>query len=184
MWLFKELCDHPGWCDRLALDVVSPESSREALSVRIVKETLRLRQSEYIYRRVLEDIPVADFVVPAGWLLRVCVRESHRDPRVFENPNAFNPDRFLGRRYSRAEYSTFGTSRISCLGEHLTMTVGQIFVEGLAATVQTTVLRDGPLEYRRWHWKPSSKWRVRVNRLTPETTRDLAKGRSHLVGRP
>ena len=94
----------------------------EPLSIRCVRETLRLRQSEYIYRKVLDDIPVEDFVIPKGWLLRVCVRESHRDPLLFENPNGFNPDRFIARRYSRAEYSTFGASRVSCLGEHLTLT--------------------------------------------------------------
>jgi cytochrome P450 len=92
------------------------------------------------------------------------VRESHRDPRVFEHPDEFNPERFLSRRYSRADYSTFGASRISCLGEHLTLTLGQIFVEELARKVNTMTVEDGPLEFRRWHWKPSSTWKVRMNR--------------------
>jgi cytochrome P450 len=178
VWLFKELCDHPAWCDRFSEDISSQKCKREELSTRIVKETLRLRQSEYIYRKVLEEIPVADFVVPRGWLLRVCVRESHRNPRVFENPNTFNPDRFLDRRYSREEYSTFGASRISCLGEHLTMSLGRIFVEQVAESVATTVLRDGPPEYRRWHWKPSSKWRVRVTRLPCKSTAEMEVARA------
>jgi cytochrome P450 len=166
VWLFKELCDHSEWRKRIAdggnLD---SKDDAESLSLRCVRETLRLRQSEYIYRKVLRDIPIDGFVVPKGWLLRVCVRESHRDPALFENPNEFNPDRFLRRRYSRPEYSTFGASRISCLGEHLTLTIGRIFVEAMAATVETSVIQNGPLEYRRWHWKPSSKWRVRIARL-------------------
>jgi cytochrome P450 len=130
---------------------------------------LRLRQSEYLYRKVLDDIPVERFVIPKGWLLRVCIRESHRDARIFANPHTFDPDRFLDARHTREEYATFGASRVSCLGEHLVLMLGRIFVEEFATTVETLKLADGPLEYRRWHWKPSSRWRVRVSRLDGET---------------
>jgi cytochrome P450 len=171
VWLFKELSDHPDWTARLSAGI-EPDAGNGAdklpLSLRFVKETLRMRQSEYLYRRVLEDIPVNGFVIPKGWLLRVCVRESHRDRAVFDSPDTFNPDRFLTRYYSRADYSTFGASRISCLGEHLALTLGRIFVEQFAATIVTATVRDGPLECRRWHWKPSSKWTVRVRRARCE----------------
>ena len=164
-WLFKELSEHPDWTTRLPGDIqLKATDGTEPLSVRCVRETLRLRQSEYLYRRVLDDLPVEDFVIPKGWLLRVCIRESHRDPRVFDTPNEFNPDRFLARSYPRAEYSTFGASRISCLGEYLTLTLGQIFVEEFALNIETSTREDGPLEYRKWHWKPSSKWKVHVSR--------------------
>jgi cytochrome P450 len=166
VWLFKELSDHPEWRKRLSTSIGrGTGDGRESLSIRCVKETLRLRQSEYLYRKVLDDIPVERFVIPKGWLLRVCIRESHRDACTFAEPHAFNPDRFLDARFTREEYATFGASRISCLGQHLTLILGRIFVEEFATTVETLKLRDGPLEYRRWHWKPSSRWRVRVSPL-------------------
>jgi cytochrome P450 len=178
VWLFKELSDHPQWTGKVLQDLWKSGAvdAGEPLSVCCVRETLRLRQSEYLYRRVLDDIPVDDFVIPKGWLIRVCVRESHRDRRVFENPDEFDPARFRLSSYSRADYSTFGASRISCLGEYLTMTLGRIFVEELSRSVGVSVLRDGPLEYRRWHWKPSSKWRVRVMERAEERPAP-AKGR-------
>jgi cytochrome P450 len=164
-WLFKELSDHPNWITQIARAIETVEGvGTDPLSLRCVKETLRLHQSEYLYRRVLQEIPVDDYVIPKDWLLRICVRESHRDPRVFEQPNEFKPERFLDRRYSRTDYSTFGASRVSCLGEHLTLAMGQIFVEELARNVKSTTVEDGPLEFRRWHWRPSSKWRVRMAR--------------------
>lgn len=167
VWLFKELCEHPEWTARLAGHESEATAGADPLSLRYVKETLRLRQSEYLYRKVLDDVPVDGFVIPKGWLLRVCVRESHRDPRVFEEAQTFNPDRFLGGGFPREKYSTFGASRIYCLGEHLTLTLGRIFVREVAATVEASTLRDGPPEYRSWHWKPSSKWTAGVSPLLP-----------------
>jgi len=169
-WLFKELCDHPSWLTKISGAIKPAEPfENDSLSLCFVKETLRLHQSEYLYRRVLQDIPVDGYIIPKGWLLRVCVRESHRDPRVFEHADEFNPTRFLNHRYSRSDYSTFGASRVSCLGEHLTLMLGQIFVEEIAHNVNVTTVVDGPLEFRRWHWKPSSKWRVRISRREVET---------------
>lgn len=172
VWIFKELAGHPEWVARLRGEGgADAAAGRATLSSRCVRETLRLRQSEYLYRKVLEDIPIGEFRVPKGWLLRVCVRESHRDPRVFADPDTFNPDRFLDSQPAREAWSPFGASRIACLGEHLTLTVGRIMVEELAATIDVANVRDGPLEYRRWHWKPSSAWRVHVARATQSDTR-------------
>ena len=55
----------------------------------------QLAQSEYLFRRANNAIQFRGVVIPAGWLVRVCIREIHRDPAVFTNPDRFDPDRFL-----------------------------------------------------------------------------------------
>ncbi len=80
-WVVKLLGDNPRWIRRTR-EAADPEG----LSKRVVMETLRLAQSELIFRTVLDEIEVDGRRVPAGWNLRVCVRESHRDPAVFTNP--------------------------------------------------------------------------------------------------
>ena len=67
-----------------------------SLAARIIAETLRLEQSEYIVRVARRPLSVGGFRIPAGWLLRLCVRESHRDPTAFTDPDRFDPDRFPG----------------------------------------------------------------------------------------
>jgi cytochrome P450 len=169
LWTLKMLSDHPDWVTRLREGLASSEKDQDqgsdCLAVRIVMETLRLEQSEYLMRKVMQEIRFKDFVIPQGWLLRICIRESHRSAEVFEEPDTFNPDRFLAHNYNRSEYSAFGASRISCLGEYLTMMVGRIFVTELARGFRWKVVSDGPREYGGFHWKPSSKFRVHIEKL-------------------
>ena len=166
LWTLKMLSDHPEWATRvreeLALSGKENDKESNCLASRIVMETLRLEQSEYLMRKVRKEIRFNGFVIPKGWLLRICIRESHRSAEVYENPDTFNPNRFLTHDYTRSEHSPFGASRISCLGEHLTMTIGRIFVNELARGFDWKVVRDGPREFGGFHWKPSSKFRICV----------------------
>ncbi|MGB6708489.1 MAG: hypothetical protein WBE94_25640, partial [Pseudolabrys sp.] len=77
----------------------------------------------------------------------------------------FDPDRFLGERApASSEYSPLGMSRIACLGEQLTLTIGRILLTTLANHFDLTPTADGPREYGGFHWQPSSRFRFR---LTP-----------------
>ena len=167
-WVLKILSDHPAWAARLRRELTEagPEAARQpgSLANRIVLECLRLEQSEHLYRSATGDIRFGGYLIPKGWLVRLCIRESHRDPAVFADPDRFDPDRFLGRSYTREEYSPFGLHRHTCIGDHLTRTVARIFATELAA-YDSTVVSDGPPEFGKWqHWTPSSAFRIT---LTP-----------------
>jgi cytochrome P450 len=165
-WIWKMLSDNPAWIAPLVAEDDrdgDEDTSREIpLARRVVMETLRLAQTEFMYRRVSRPIEIGDFVIPSGWLVRICTRESHRDGDVFRDPERFDPDRFLGRAFATTEFSPFGALRMACLGADLTLTVGRAFVSELVRGFDWTVAQDGPLEFRDWHWKPSSRFRVRV----------------------
>jgi cytochrome P450 len=129
----------------------------------IVMETLRLEQSEYLYRRVARPFAFDGHRFPAGWIVRVCVNESHRDPATFPDPDRFDPQRFRTRAYSRLEYSPFGMPPHGCMGAHVAHFLGRLVVEELALGYAWTVVRDGPPERgsrHRDHWRPSAQRRV------------------------
>ncbi|MDX1393620.1 MAG: cytochrome P450 [Gemmatimonadota bacterium] len=160
-WLLAQVADHPEWQQRVR------EDDGSDIAGRMVQETLRLEQSEYLYREVVRPLEVGDFRVPAGWLLRVCVQESHRDPRFFPDPDRFDPDRFAGHPRSRREYSPFGVDEHGCMGVSMVHFLGGIFVEELCRGYETRVVRDAPPERgsrHRDHWQPGAARRVR---LTP-----------------
>jgi cytochrome P450 len=152
-WIVKLLGDNPGWLGR-----VRESATPGALSQRIVLESLRLQQSEFILRRVLETFELDGFVVPAGWNLRVCVHESHRDPSVFDRPDRFDPDRFE-QHFTRRQYSPFGALEHTCLGVRTTHAIADAFVEQLACDYELEVVADGPPDFR-FHWRPSHRHRV------------------------
>ncbi len=155
-WILKTLGDHPEWCTRVR------EDDTGDVARRVVLETLRLHQSEFIQREALEPLHVEGYEVPAGWFVRVCVRESHRDPAVFAAPDAFDPDRFAGRRFSAYEYSPFGRLEHRCIGVTTTLALSGILVTRLSNDYDWTVVRDGPSEFNRYHWRPSRHFRVRL----------------------
>jgi cytochrome P450 len=165
MWVLKLLSDHPGWADRLRREVVPmPEaraSRNPSLASRIVSETLRLQQSEFVLREIVRPFRHQGFRFPRGWLLRVCVQESHRDPVTFDRPEEFDPDRFLGAVPSREHYAPFGLDRHACVGESLARAMAEEFAGALAG-YQWEVTSDGPTELSDWrHWAPNARFRVR-----------------------
>jgi cytochrome P450 len=124
----------------------------------VIKETLRLHQSEYLYRRVVKPFEFEGYEVPKGWLVRICVRESHRDPKVFVEPERFNPDRFL--EISGNRYSPFGMLEHSCNGVPLVHLISRSILEELRQHGNLELTKKSPpvRAFRHWsHWRPSSR---------------------------
>ena len=90
----------------------------------IIKETLRLYPAGPLLgpREVMNDCTIAGYHVPAGTRLIVNVWKIQRDPRVWSNPSAFLPERFLTShadidiRGQHFELIPFGSGRRSCPG--------------------------------------------------------------------
>lgn len=153
-WIVKMLGDNAEWIDRVRADTAGD------LATRVVLETLRFEQSEYVLRKVTDDIEIDGFVVPAGWYIRICVRESHRDPAVFADPELFFPDRFLGSRHTRDQYSPLGLPIRPCTGAETVVAVADAFVRELARAWRWEIVRDGPAEFDGFHWRPSRRLRI------------------------
>lgn len=150
------------WClDRLAAELrVDRCGALQAggMADRIVRETLRLHQSEFLLRRVRRPITWNGFRVPAGWMVRICVQESHRNSELFERPDVFDPDRFL-QSLSRTRYSPFGMAPRMCPGEHLSRAIGRHLIAELS-TCEISLKDSEPLEFSGFHWRPGANLRV------------------------
>lgn len=156
-WLMVVLAEHPVWLDRLR-----EGSSDGDVADRVVRETLRLHQSEYLYRRIGRTFSYRGFEFPAGWLVRVCVRECHRDPAHFSSPQEFDPDRFR-QPIKVKRYSPFGMSTHACNGISINRSICLAFLESLAARYRLEMLKPVTphRELRHWsHWRPAGKVRL------------------------
>jgi cytochrome P450 len=168
VWVLKLLGDHPQWAERLrAAARTGAAGEADALAVRVVRETLRLEQSEYVYRRARRDVEFRGFRIPRGWRVRVLIREGHRDPASFPEPERFDPDRFLDPGLGGARYAPFGLGAHACIGSQVTESFARIVLVELARGFDWRVTRDGPREYGWAHWQPSPKLRIALAPAPP-----------------
>lgn len=97
----------------------------------IVKETMRLHpvSPTLVPRMASEDCKVAGYDIPKGTRVLVNVWTIGRDPALWENPNEFYPQRFLGKSIDVKgrdfELLPFGTGRRICPGMSLGLKVVQ-----------------------------------------------------------
>jgi len=160
VWVLHQLDEARDWAERLRETARSQqEEEAHALAWRIVRETLRLEQSEYVYRRAKQDVEFRGFRIPRNWRVRVLIREGHRDPAQFTNPERFDPDRWLTPGKPGA-FQPFGIDAHACIGGSVTETLSCLVLTELARDYDWKVVSNGPREYGWAHWQPSSKLRI------------------------
>jgi cytochrome P450 len=128
-WMLDALARHP----KLAGDYLEagPGSPlREA----VLSESLRLRPSALaVLRRLREPMRVGEYELAPGTNSMVPLPLIHRDPRFFERPEVFRPERWFAADAAPPVYLPFGGGARRCLGEAL--------ARAEAAAIVPTVLR-------------------------------------------
>lgn len=159
-WTVKLLADHPDWYRQLQAAARGDSKKAEKLAALTLREVLRLERSEYIFRKARRTFEYKGFRIPKDWILRVCIRDGHRDAGTFPDPDTFDPLRFRDRRYTKKEYSPLGIGARACAGGQTINVVGRMFLLKLTRSWSMAVRSDGLREYGRSHWQPGSKFRI------------------------
>jgi cytochrome P450 len=91
----------------------------------VVKESMRLYPpAPSIGREALADCEIGGYAVPKGTQIALMQWIVHRDPRWFDQPEAFRPERWdndLARRIPRCAYFPFGDGPRICIGNQFAM---------------------------------------------------------------
>jgi len=91
----------------------------------VILETLRLYPPAWGFgRQATETVTLGDHEIPAGCALFAIPWSLHRDPRFFDNPTVFSPERWLDgleKRLPRGAYMPFGAGPRTCVGQHFAM---------------------------------------------------------------
>ncbi len=85
----------------------------------VINESLRLYPPAWITdRENLEDDTILGYHIKKGTLIGVSFYELHRNPKYWENPEVFNPERFLGeqKKESMNYFYPFGAGPRMCIG--------------------------------------------------------------------
>jgi cytochrome P450 len=129
-WAFYEIQRNPEVMQKLRAEVdevlcgrtpAAADLHKLVYTRRVVEEALRLYPSVYITTRqaVNEEI-VCGYRIPAGALISLSPYSTQRDPRYWDNPEAFDPEHFHPQntqKRPRFAYFPFGGGPRQCIGK-------------------------------------------------------------------
>ncbi len=117
---------------------------------RVVKEAMRLYPPAWaVVRNALKDCEIGGYRVPAGATVVVSQWVMHRDPRYYEQPERFNPDRWLDERAKAAPkfaYFPFGGGPRTCIGASFAAMEAALVLAAIAQRFQIRIAQGHPVE--------------------------------------
>lgn len=120
---------------------------RLAHTGRVLQESLRLFPPAWmIARRAVDEVPLGDHVVPPDGLIMMPPWLLHRDPDLWDDPEAFRPARWSdGPPVHRYAYLPFGAGTRKCIGSTFATLEGTLMLAAIAARVRLTGADPAPL---------------------------------------
>jgi sterol 14-demethylase len=139
---------------------------------RCIKEAERMHPPlVLLMRRVLRELEVGGYLVPAGDIALVSPAAAHRLPDVFANPDRYEPDRFApGRQEDRKHRHAligFGGGHHRCIGSTFAYQQVKAIWSVLLQRFELTLARRGHApDYSTFVPGPRAPCRVRYRRRT------------------
>lgn len=128
--MVRLLCENPDEFAKLQAD---PSRAKA-----VGEEALRLSTpTQGMFRVVQDDVEVAGCPLSEGDRAVIMFSAANRDPDVFEDPEAFNPD-----RENITSHLAFGKGTHFCLGAALSRLEGKVAAEELAARLGSVKLTE------------------------------------------
>ncbi|GEM_PF-410643 len=141
----------------------------------VLTEAMRLHPPVWLTgRRALHDTVVEGFQIPSGTTVVMSQYLMHRDERYFEDPNTFQPDRWLqGKDFPRFAYFPFGGGHRKCIGADLAWLEAAIILAHMMKSLDIHFLDEPVTE----PWvgitmRPRKEIRVKLDRAS--AARELA----------
>lgn len=139
---------------------------------RVLTESMRLYPPVYVLgRTALADLDLGGYLVPKGATMLASQWVIHRDPRWFEDPEAFRPDRWtpeLRASLPRYAYFPFGAGPRICIGEPFAWMEGVLLVAAIARRWRMSLVPGHPVAaHPKVTLRPAHGMRMTLRRAIP-----------------
>jgi cytochrome P450 len=159
-WTFYLLSQHPEAVRRIEEEVArevgdgpldAAALGRLTYVEQVVKESMRLYPPAWIVERdnLEDDVLPSGPRLPKGQTVAVCTYALHRNPRLWESPEGFDPDRFSPERSAKRHkfaYLPFGAGPRVCLGAHFALLEAKLIVAAIARRHRLEHVAGHPVE--------------------------------------
>jgi cytochrome P450 len=116
----------------------------------VIDEAMRLYPPAWGFsRQALGDDQLGGYQLPRGWMAFVVPYVLHRLPSLWEEPDAFDPDRFSPERSAnrpKFAYVPFGAGPRQCIGNQFALIEAQLIVATLAQRYRLRLVPGHPVE--------------------------------------
>jgi cytochrome P450 len=158
-WAIERLVRHPDKLRRLAAEI--DEGQTDEYLNAVISETLRVRPVVPIVARSLqEDFDVGGYRLPAGTTVAPSIYLTNRNPRVYERPAEFMPERFLEDAPETFSWIPFGGGIRRCIGASFATLEMKLMLATMLGELAPRVA-DG------WRWRRGELIRRRAITLVP-----------------
>lgn len=115
----------------------------------VVKESMRFYPPVALLgREAAKDCEIGGYHVPEGCLIMISQWVMHRNPRYFEDPEVFKPERWandLEKQLPRGVYIPFGDGPRICIGKGFALMEAVLLLATISQRFQLTVEPDFPI---------------------------------------
>ena len=167
-WTLERLVRHPQVMERLREEAQT--EGREYMEA-VLKESLRVRPplANTSMRKVAQPYRLGEHELPVGTLLAVAIYLIHRNPAVYPDPEAFQPERFLDWKPGRYEWIPFGEGHRHCIGATFALTEIETVIRAIVRRTRLEPVEQADEKIKRLGigFSPAGGARVIVRERTP-----------------
>jgi len=151
-WTVERLVRHPQKLARLTAEVDAwGDGGGEEYMTAVVNETLRIRPVVPVVARVLtQELQVGGYVLPKGTRVVPSIYLTNRNPRVYEDPRAFRPERFLESAPETFSWIPFGGGIRRCIGASFALLEMKVILRTMLSELEPRLPRGRTGRRNEW----------------------------------
>jgi cytochrome P450 len=155
-WTFERLSRHPEVLTPLVAEADAGDNALRRAAIREVQRTRTIIDfaARHVYAPTIE---IGEWVIPRGYSIIVGISQIHGNAEAFEDPDRFDPQRYLTGNPPTFAWIPYGGGTRRC--------VGSAFANLEMDVVLRTVLRNFTIETTT---DPGEKWHARGVAFTPK----------------
>ena len=117
-------------------------------------------------RHTIQPFEVGGYRIPKGRLIGLSAGLTHYDPNLFERPDLFNPERFVGVNPGTYEWIPFGGGRRRCIGATFAHMELDVVLRVILERVRflPTDAPDERWEFKGVAWSPAGGGMARIEK--------------------
>jgi cytochrome P450 len=150
-WAVERLVRHPAKLARLVAEIDAGEG--DAYMQAVISETLRVRPVVPMVVRVLQDsLDVGGRELPRGTRVVPSIYLTNLNPKVYEAPREFMPERFLEKAPETFSWIPFGGGIRRCIGASFATLEMKLMLQTMLAELSPSLPERGGRWTRKGEW--------------------------------